>query len=38
MVESDFLTSPVDIYPNRSVELEDAVISAEKKRMLCIVM
>ena len=31
MVESDFLTSPADIYLNRRVELEDAVISEEKK-------
>ena len=31
MVESDFLTSPVDIYPNRRVELEDAEI-CEKTR------
>ena len=31
MVESDFLTSPADIYLNRSVELEDAVISEETK-------
>ena len=31
MVESDFLTSPGDIYPNRRVELEDAVISEETK-------
>ena len=31
MVESDFLTSPADIYPNRKVELEDAVISEETK-------
>ena len=26
VVESDFLTSPADIYPNRRVELEDAEI------------
>ena len=31
MVESDFLTSAADIYPNRKVELEDAVISEETK-------
>ena len=31
MVESDFLTSPADIYPNRRVELEDTVISEETK-------
>ena len=31
MVESDILTSPADIYPNRRVELEDAVISEETK-------
>ena len=31
IVESDFLTSPADIYPNRRVELEDAVISEETK-------
>ena len=31
MVESDFLTSPADIYLNRRVELEDAVISKETK-------
>ena len=31
IIESDFLTSPVDIYPNRRVELEDAVISEETK-------
>ena len=31
MVESDFLTSPADIYLNRRVELEDAVISEETK-------
>ena len=31
VVESDFLTSPADIYPNRGVELEDAEISKEKK-------
>ena len=30
-MESDFLTSPADIYPNRRVELEDAVISEETK-------
>ena len=29
VVESDFLTSPADIYPNRRVELEDAEISEE---------
>ena len=34
MVESDFLTSPADIYWNRKVELEDAVISEEKKNVL----
>ena len=28
-MESDFLTSPADIYLNRRVELEDAVISEE---------
>ena len=31
VVESDFLTSPADIYPNRRVELEDAEISEETK-------
>ena len=31
IIESDFLTSPVDVYPNRRVELEDAVISEETK-------
>ena len=31
VVESDFLTSPADIYPNRRVQLEDAVISEETK-------
>ena len=31
VVESDFLTSPADIYPNRTVELEDAEISKETK-------
>ena len=31
MVESDFITSPADIYPKRRVELEDAVISEETK-------
>ena len=31
MVESDFLTSPADIYPNRRVELEDTEISEERK-------
>ena len=31
MVESDFLTSPADIYRNRRVELEDAMISEEMK-------
>ena len=30
-MESDFLTSPADIYPNRKVELEDAEI-CEKTR------
>ena len=30
-MESDFLTSPADIYPNRRVELEDAEI-CEKTR------
>ena len=34
MVESDLLTSPADIYSNRRVELEDAVISEEKKNDL----
>ena len=34
VVESDFLTSPADIYPNRRVELEDAEISEEEKRTL----
>ena len=34
MVESDFLTSPADIYLNRRVELEDAVISEETKECL----
>ena len=31
IAESDFLTSPVDIYPHRRVELEDAAI-CEKTR------
>ena len=31
VVESDFLTSSADIYPNRRVELEDAEISEETK-------
>ena len=31
IVESDFLTSPADIYPNRRVELEDAKISIKTK-------
>ena len=31
VVESDFLTSPADIYPNRRVELEDTEISEETK-------
>ena len=31
MVESDFLKSSADIYTNRKVELEDAVISEETK-------
>ena len=31
MMESVFLTTPADIYPNRRVELEDAVISDETK-------
>ena len=31
VVVSDFLTSPADGYPNRRVELEDAVISEETK-------
>ena len=30
-MESDFLTSPADVYTNKRVELEDAVISAEMK-------
>ena len=30
-MESDFQTSPVDVYPNRKVELEDVVISEEMK-------
>ena len=34
VVESDFLTSPADIYPNRRVELEDMEISEEKKDTL----
>ena len=34
MVESDVLTSPADIYLNRRVELEDAVISEETKECL----
>ena len=34
MVESDFLTSPANIYPNRRVELEDALISEETKECL----
>ena len=32
IVESDFLTSPADIYPNRRVELEDAEISGKTKQ------
>ena len=31
IVESDFLTSPADIYPNRQMELEDAEISGKTK-------
>ena len=31
VVESDFLTSPADIYPNRRVELKDVEISEETK-------
>ena len=31
VIESDFLTSPADIYPYRRVELEDAEISEETK-------
>ena len=31
IVESDFLTSPADIYPNRRVELEEAEISGKTK-------
>ena len=31
VMESDFLTSPADIYPNRRVELEDTEISEETK-------
>ena len=31
VVESDFLTSPADIYPNQRVELQDTVISEETK-------
>ena len=31
VVESDFLTSPADIYPNRRVELEDVEIPEETK-------
>ena len=38
VVESDFLTSPADIYPNRRVELEDTEISEEKIRTLCTIM
>ena len=34
IVESDFLTSPADIYLNRRVELEDAVICEKKKNAL----
>ena len=30
-MESDFLTSPVDIYPNRRVELDDAEICEKTK-------
>ena len=30
-MESDFLTSPVDIYPNRRMELEDAEICEKTK-------
>ena len=30
-MESDFLMSPVDVYPNRRVELEDATISEQTK-------
>ena len=39
VVPLDFLTSPADIYPNRKVKLEDAVISKETKEcftQLCI--
>ena len=32
IVESDFLTSPADIYLNRKVGLEDAVICEKKKK------
>ena len=31
-MELDFLTSPADIYPNRKVELEDAVICDRTKQ------
>ena len=34
IVESNFLTSPADIYPNRRVELEDVEISGKKKNTL----
>ena len=30
-MDSDFLISPGDIYPNRKVELEDAVIKQSMK-------
>ena len=32
IVESDVLTSPADVYPNRRVALENAVISEETKQ------
>ena len=32
VIESDFLISPGDIYPNRKVELQDATIKDETKR------
>ena len=38
MVDSDFLISPGDIYPNRKVELEDAEIkesTRDKFELLC---
>ena len=32
VIESDFLISPGDIYPNRKVELQDATITDETRR------